>query len=120
MNEQVHRLTEENEQLKKSMMIEGKLTEHETSKKTPLEYLTDEEEVVRETDWIYKKAKKCRKKHKAESSPEPVAEISLNPSKRTDSNRENPDQDQKAQWRKEKNYTSSTNPCCWDNQICRG
>ena len=100
LNKQLHKLTEENEQLKKIMILQGKLPEHDTGTKTPVSYHTDEEELERETDWLVKQTKKRRRKRKAESSPEAEAGNFLNLSREgTAANKGNPNKDEVTQGR---------------------
>lgn len=66
-------LKEENLRLKGNPYPNQCQTPKGTKPKSNFEYLTDEEELTRETDWIVKKSKNNRsKKRKAESSPEVV------------------------------------------------
>ena len=68
LKQQVASLLKENERFKK-MMMDKKIDEEISNKVSIIDYHTDEDELVRETDWIIKE-KKNSKKRKAETSPE--------------------------------------------------
>lgn len=75
MRKEITALKTENKEFRKARtnMIEKQIEIGVNNETTSHEYLTDKEELARETDWIFKnrkKSKRINKKGKAESSPE--------------------------------------------------